>query len=195
MNDESVSVTAKQGIQLPEPDTDNITVLTENLPNEPILPWHHYDSPWLEQRDEAEQQDADAAVPSNAEPERDGKLAANLEKQPESISVDKTALEQTVVSSTGHPPSILTDIVETTSQSVSLESVLAQIKTRMANELEAHGKLGDLSQTGDPLTTDDLSPVSPTDSRADNMGSFENGYESSAEVDQQLPKTELDEIE
>lgn len=34
-------------VRLPEPDTDNITVLTHALPNEPILPWHHYDSPWL----------------------------------------------------------------------------------------------------------------------------------------------------
>jgi hypothetical protein len=35
-------------IRLPAPDLDNITVLTEELPNAPILPWHHYDSPWLE---------------------------------------------------------------------------------------------------------------------------------------------------
>ncbi|MGQ4650549.1 hypothetical protein [Lyngbya aestuarii] len=33
-------------LSLPEPDRDNITVLTNNLPNKPILPWHHYDSPW-----------------------------------------------------------------------------------------------------------------------------------------------------
>lgn len=33
---------------LPEPDNDNITVLTSKLPNEPILPWNRYDSPWLE---------------------------------------------------------------------------------------------------------------------------------------------------
>lgn len=33
-------------LNLPEPDPDNITVLTRNLPNTPILPWHHYDSPW-----------------------------------------------------------------------------------------------------------------------------------------------------
>jgi len=33
-------------IELPEPDTDNITVLSHKLPNKPILPWNHYDSPW-----------------------------------------------------------------------------------------------------------------------------------------------------
>lgn len=35
-------------IKLPEPDLDNITVLTENLPNKPILPWNRYDSDWDE---------------------------------------------------------------------------------------------------------------------------------------------------
>jgi hypothetical protein len=35
-------------VALPKPDVNNITVLTENLPNEPILPWHHFDSPWLD---------------------------------------------------------------------------------------------------------------------------------------------------
>ncbi|GFE69889.1 hypothetical protein [Chroococcus sp. FPU101] len=33
-------------IEIPEPDADNITVLTHKLPNKPILPWNHYDSPW-----------------------------------------------------------------------------------------------------------------------------------------------------
>lgn len=37
-------------LDLPEPDLDNITVLTSNLPNKPILPWHHYDSPWSEKQ-------------------------------------------------------------------------------------------------------------------------------------------------
>ncbi len=39
-------------LNLPEPDPDNITVLTRNLPNKPILPWHHYDSPWSEANEE-----------------------------------------------------------------------------------------------------------------------------------------------
>jgi hypothetical protein len=37
-------------IRLPDPDVKNITVLTKNLPNEPVLPWHRFDSPWLEQQ-------------------------------------------------------------------------------------------------------------------------------------------------
>jgi hypothetical protein len=35
-------------VVLPEPDTDNITVLSHNLPNKPILPWNRYDSLWDE---------------------------------------------------------------------------------------------------------------------------------------------------
>lgn len=43
-----------EGLSLPEPDPDNITVLTRNLPNKPILPWNHYDSPWQEAEAEAD---------------------------------------------------------------------------------------------------------------------------------------------
>lgn len=39
-------------IALPEPDADNITVLTHKLPNKPILPWNRYDSPWQEAENE-----------------------------------------------------------------------------------------------------------------------------------------------
>lgn len=45
-------------LTLPEPDPDNITVLTRNLPNKPILPWNHYDSPWRDP--EAEDTDKEA---------------------------------------------------------------------------------------------------------------------------------------
>lgn len=42
--------TSLEQLDLPEPDLENITVLTKNLPNKPILPWHHYDSPWSEKQ-------------------------------------------------------------------------------------------------------------------------------------------------
>ena len=35
-------------VKLPDPDLDNITVLTDHLPNKPILPWNRYDSDWDE---------------------------------------------------------------------------------------------------------------------------------------------------
>jgi len=36
-------------VHLPKPDPENITVLSHNLPNKPILPWNHFDSPWTEE--------------------------------------------------------------------------------------------------------------------------------------------------
>ncbi|MBD2778695.1 hypothetical protein [Iningainema tapete] len=39
---------------LPEPNLANITVLTDKLPNTPIFPWNHYDSPWLEAQRKSE---------------------------------------------------------------------------------------------------------------------------------------------
>ncbi len=44
---------AKKAIRLPQPDAENITVLTRELPNAPILPWQRYDSPWMTQGDRA----------------------------------------------------------------------------------------------------------------------------------------------
>jgi len=37
-----------EAFKLPDPDPDNITVLTNKLPNKPILPWNRYDSPGQE---------------------------------------------------------------------------------------------------------------------------------------------------
>jgi hypothetical protein len=39
-------------LELPKPDSENITVFTHNLPNKPILPWNRYDSPWEEDEKE-----------------------------------------------------------------------------------------------------------------------------------------------
>lgn len=53
-------------VALPKPDTNNITVLTENLPNDPILPWHHFDSPWLEKEETtAEETPVEDSTPSS----------------------------------------------------------------------------------------------------------------------------------
>jgi len=40
------STLANRNVKFPA-DLDNITVLTRKLPNRPILPWNHFDSPWL----------------------------------------------------------------------------------------------------------------------------------------------------
>lgn len=52
MSDEHAENVLERRICLPEPDVENITVLTRSLPNEPILPWHHFDSPWLDREEE-----------------------------------------------------------------------------------------------------------------------------------------------
>ncbi|MCC5614571.1 hypothetical protein LC605_05655 [Nostoc sp. CHAB 5836] len=41
---------SQEGLLLPEPDTTNITVLTHNLPNTPIIPWNRFDSPSLNKK-------------------------------------------------------------------------------------------------------------------------------------------------
>jgi hypothetical protein len=58
------STSSTDGIKLPKPDLKNITVLTRNLPNNPILPWNHYDSPRLqaETPDEAIEEAIEAII-------------------------------------------------------------------------------------------------------------------------------------
>ncbi|MBF2048941.1 MAG: hypothetical protein EDM05_050190 [Leptolyngbya sp. IPPAS B-1204] len=52
-------------IKLPKPDLRNITVLTRKLPNIPILPWNHYDSPWLESDDKLVEDQTPAEEPTD----------------------------------------------------------------------------------------------------------------------------------
>lgn len=64
-------------IELPEPDAENITVLTRKLPNKPILPWNRYDSPWRDSEhqeqeiteNEEQKELLDTSSPSKIEPE------------------------------------------------------------------------------------------------------------------------------
>lgn len=62
-----VFMTRSGKIVVGKPDYWNITTLTDKLPNTPILPWNHYDSPWEnpeveEDPKEASQNIADAAA-------------------------------------------------------------------------------------------------------------------------------------
>ncbi len=61
--DPSSEIPAEDALDLPEPDPDNITVLSKKAPNRPILPWNRYDSPWDE---------ADAESSDHPEPDADG---------------------------------------------------------------------------------------------------------------------------
>lgn len=80
MSDGQQETTLERRVALPEPDVSNITVLTESLPNEPVLPWHHFDSPWLE-RDDATlaETDAEAAPEDSTDAEPTEQLTLDLE--------------------------------------------------------------------------------------------------------------------
>ncbi|MGB3202949.1 MAG: hypothetical protein WBA99_18730 [Nodosilinea sp.] len=78
MSDGQQETTLERRVILPEPDASNITVLTESLPNEPVLPWHHFDSPWLEHAD-ATPTEPVATVDDNAEAATTEQLTLELE--------------------------------------------------------------------------------------------------------------------
>ena len=84
-------------IRLPEPDADNITVLTKELPNEPILPWHHYDSPWLEgeEKHRVKAEHKAASDKTDAEESSEQKAEALLVELKEKITAELELLEQT----------------------------------------------------------------------------------------------------
>lgn len=60
-------------LALPEPDAENITVLTNKLPNTPILPWNHYDSPWKALEEESQ-------TSGDSEAEEEGKKKPDEEE-------------------------------------------------------------------------------------------------------------------
>ena len=67
MGNELKNTVLEKRVSLPKPDVDNITVLSESLPNEPVLPWHRFDSPWLEQEQGEAKTAADAESKADTE--------------------------------------------------------------------------------------------------------------------------------
>lgn len=66
--------TSEKRFSLPKPDPANIKVLTSNLPKNPILPWNHFDSPWLDgEKSEADTLDATVDEEEDALEESDTK--------------------------------------------------------------------------------------------------------------------------
>jgi hypothetical protein len=85
MNSKPVdTIGSGEHLTLPEPDPDNITVLTRNLPNTPILPWNHYDSPWSEPEAETTEQDTENLVQAEILEESDSSQAS----APEVLELD-----------------------------------------------------------------------------------------------------------
>jgi hypothetical protein len=85
MSDAHQETTLERRVALPEPDVSNITVLTESLPNEPVLPWHHFDSPWLE-RDAAPEAEEETPPADDLEPETGEQLTLELEVPVEALA-------------------------------------------------------------------------------------------------------------
>lgn len=79
MSDGQPETMLERRVILPEPDASNITVLTESLPNEPVLPWHHFDSPWLERDDATAPAEPVATVDDNDEVATAEQLTLELE--------------------------------------------------------------------------------------------------------------------
>ena len=77
-------------ISLPEPDTENITVLTKELPNEPILPWHRFDSPWLEgdEKDKSDTEKSDTE-PNSASTQTEAKDSLEDKAETDKAETDK----------------------------------------------------------------------------------------------------------
>ncbi|MGF1521500.1 MAG: hypothetical protein ACFBSF_04175 [Leptolyngbyaceae cyanobacterium] len=98
MSDESQNNVLANRVSLPKPDVDNITVLSENLPNEPVLPWHRFDSPWLEQEQD---KDSDSACAPESESETQPTSAATQQLElelPQSEEISKFAATSEIAS-------------------------------------------------------------------------------------------------
>lgn len=79
MSDGQQETTLERRVALPEPDVSNITVLTESLPNEPVLPWHHFDSPWLDRDTEVPPEEGEAEATPEASTDSDPTEQLTLE--------------------------------------------------------------------------------------------------------------------
>lgn len=71
-------------LDLPEPDPENITVLSKSLPNKPILPWNRYDSPWQEE----EEPPPEELALEESEGEAEVEAAMDAAEEPEPDEVD-----------------------------------------------------------------------------------------------------------
>ena len=85
--EELTAPTPQDVIQLPDPDPDNITVLTGKLPNKPILPWNHYDSPWEEEEEKDKEQQPTATTEEVEVEVESEKEEVNLEADDEELEI------------------------------------------------------------------------------------------------------------
>lgn len=124
-------------LNLPEPDPENITVLTRNLPNKPILPWHHYDSPWSEAQEEEEESSEIVDQGEQIEPECEEILTDNATSTPtENLEdTEPTQLEHdsSQVELTDDAQPLLTELLE---ELETVELLDKSGKTELVNQEE-----------------------------------------------------------
>lgn len=147
-------------LNLPEPDPDNITVLTRNLPNKPILPWHHYDSPWSEAHEE-NLEGSDMADTSEADGESEvistETSAPNEAENPEQLDNDELDNKIKTVSANGiEPTQKLSD--EASKEESNLEQSLStdDIEESQAVEFDLETRQEELVPLTEPLPTEEL---------------------------------------
>lgn len=148
-------------LNLPEPDPDNITVLTRNLPNKPILPWHHYDSPWSE----ANQENSEGSdMPATSEADRESEVISTETSAPNEADnleqLDKDEIDNVIeiVSANGiEPTQKLSD--ETSKEELeNLEQSLStdDMEESQAVEFDLETRQEELVPLTEPLAKEEL---------------------------------------
>ena len=148
-------------LNLPEPDPDNITVLTRNLPNKPILPWHHYDSPWSEANEENPE---GSEIPDTDEAAQESEVIST-ETPPQSEAdnpdeLDKDELDDVIESVAANGIEATQNLLDEASQEElrSLDESLPRedIEESKAVELDLESGQEELFPLTEPLPTEEL---------------------------------------
>ncbi len=170
-------------LSLPEPDPENITVLTRNLPNEPILPWNHYDSPWrdgepenpeaLENSEQADESsdNQSATEPESAEKPELSETAAQLDKLytealatvPESLLEDTLESSETAAELATVPESLSEDTIESSETAAVVDKSAENPPTAVATENSVTPVVVDKSAENPPTAVATETSVTPSE--------------------------------
>ncbi|HEY9737146.1 MAG TPA: hypothetical protein V6D06_12720 [Trichocoleus sp.] len=143
-DEEQAETDSGRRISLPEPDIENITVLTKSLPNEPILPWHHFDSPWLERDEDAQAEGAEASETEASEAEAaaptEPALETTLEDSapPQAPEVEALSLEEASGSDNSEQLALALEVSDTGSEVLAPEAISESSISADASSEEPH---------------------------------------------------------
>lgn len=158
MSSENGNKVTDQRIALPKPDAKNITVLTSKLPNEPILPWHHYDSPWMGDVDTEAEEVAEAGDTSEAVPVASD-LAEEVKQLTLALEADTgtAALPDDERLTPPNPPDATADVIVAIPSSASA-SAEPEVPSAEASDLELSSLKIPCSEGGEAVE-----PVEPVE--------------------------------